>query len=419
MNVEDMILVSIDDHVIEPRDMFDKHVPAKYKNEAPKSIMDENGYENWWFQGVSSVSSGLNAVVGWPNEEWGLNPSTFAEMRPGSYDIHERVRDMNRNGILSSMCFPSFAGFSARFFQEAQDRDLALIMLKAYNDWHIDEWCTAYPGRFIPLALAPVWDSRALADEVRRVAKKGVRAVTMPELPHLQGLPSYHDLDYWDPFFRAASEEQVVMCLHIGQGFAAIRNAPDAPIDNMIILATQVSTFAAQDLLWGGAMMKYPDLKIAWSEAGIGWIPFYLSRCDRHYTNQRWLGHDFKGKLPSDIFREHSLACYVTDPVALKVRQDIGVDIIAWECDYPHSDSIWPNAPEFVLDEMNNAGATDAEISKITWQNTTRFFGLEPFKHIAQSDATVGALRAQSTDVDTTVRSKHEWRALYELSHSA
>jgi predicted TIM-barrel fold metal-dependent hydrolase len=419
MNVNDLILVSIDDHVIEPRDMFDRHVPQKYQDEAPKSIMDENGYEKWWFQGVPSASSSLNAVVGWPNAEWGMNPTTFAEMRPGSYDIHERVRDMNRNGILASMCFPSFAGFSARFFQEAQDKDLALIMLKAYNDWHIDEWAASYPGRFIPLALGPVWNPEDLASEVRRVAAKGARAMTMPELPHLQGLPSYHDQDYWDPFFRAASEEQVVMCLHIGQGFAAIKGAPDAPIDNLIILATQVSTFAAQDLLWSGTMARYPDLKIAWSEAGIGWIPFYLDRCDRHYTNQRWLGHDFGGKLPSDIFREHSLACYVTDPTALKVRHDIGIDIIAWECDYPHSDSIWPNAPEFVLNEMNNADVPDNEINQITYENTCRFFGWDAFKHIAKQDATVGALRALSPDVDTTVRSKHKWRELYDLSHSS
>ncbi len=419
MNVEDMILVSIDDHVVEPREMFDNHVPEKYKDQAPKSIMDENGYEKWWFQGIPSVSSSLNAVVGWPNEEWGMNPSTFSEMRPGAYDIHQRVRDMNRNGILASMCFPSFAGFSARFFQEAQDKDLALIMLKAYNDWHIDEWAATYPGRFIPIALGPVWNPEELAKEVYRVAAKGVRAMTMPELPHLQGLPSYHDLEYWDPFFRAVSETQVVMCLHIGQGFGAIKGAPDAPIDNLIILATQVSTFAAQDLLWGGAMRKYPDLKIAWSEAGIGWIPFYLDRCDRHYTNQRWLGHDFGGKLPSEIFREHSLACYVTDPTALKVRHDIGMEIIAWECDYPHSDSIWPEAPEFVLNEMNGAGVPDHEINMITWQNTCRFFGWDPFKHIPKEQATVGALRALSPDVDATIRSKHEWRRLYELAHSS
>ena len=93
-----------------------------------------------------------------------------------------------------------------------------------------------------------------------------------------------------------------------GLGLAAYQQ-----VDNFIILATQVSTIAAQDLLWGGAFFAYPDLKVAWSEAGIGWISFYLDRCDRHYRNQIWLGHDFGDKLPSDIFRDHSLACFVSD----------------------------------------------------------------------------------------------------------
>ena len=419
MQAEDLILVRIDDHVIEPRDMFDRHVPARWKDEAPKSVMGDDGIESWVFQGVASGSSGLNAVVTWPKEEWGMDPSTYSEMRPGAYDIHERVRDMNHNGILSSMCFPSFAGFNARFFYEAKDHDLALIMLKAYNDWHIDEWCTAYPGRFIPLGIAPVWDPNELADEIRRLSSKGCKAVTMPELPHLMGLPSYHDMDYWGPFFQTVCDEQVVMCLHIGQGFSAIQSAPAAPIDNLIILATQVSAIAAQDLLWGPAFHQYPDLKVAWSEAGIGWIPFYLNRCDRHYTNQRWLDHDFGDKLPSDIFRDHSLACFVTDPTALKVRHDIGMDIIAWECDFPHSDSIFPGAPEYILDEMQQAGCSDAEMNQITWQNTCRFFDIDPFRDIPREQASVGALRALSPDVDTTIRSRHEWRRLYESRQSA
>ena len=416
MNVDDMILVSIDDHVIEPRDMFDHHVPDRWKDEAPRSVMNAQGIERWVFQGEESGSGSLNAVVGWPKEDWGMDPTTYAEMRPGAYDVHERVRDMDHNGILASMCFPSFVGFSGGFFQRAKDKDLALVMTQAYNDWHIDEWAASHPGRFIPLAIPPVWDPEDLATEVRRVAKKGCRAMTMPELPHIQGLPSYHDLDFWGPFFTAASEEQVVMCLHIGQGFAAINTAPGAPIDNLIILATQVSALAAQDLLWGPAFQTYPDLKVAWSEAGIGWIPFYLNRCDRHYTNQRWLGHDFGTKLPSDIFREHSLACYVTDPTALKVREDIGIDIIAWECDYPHSDSIFPAAPEFVHHELTAAGCSDEEMDKITWQNSCRFFGWDPFAHVPKAEATVARLRERSPDVDTTIRSKHEWRAQYELA---
>jgi predicted TIM-barrel fold metal-dependent hydrolase len=411
-----MTLVSIDDHVIEPRDMFENHVPAKWKDLAPKITEGEDGLERWFFGDQVGGSVGLNAVVGWPKEQWGLDPTTFAEMRPGAYDVNERVRDMNRNGILASMCFPSFVGFANNFFNESADKDLALVMTQAYNDWHIDEWCASHPGRFIPLAVPPVWDPVLLAEEVRRVAKKGCRAITMPELPHVMGHPSYHDMAYWKPFFDAVCDEDVVMCLHIGGGFGAIKSAPDAPIDNMIILATQVSALAAQDLLWGPAFKEYPTLKVAWSEAGIGWIPFYLDRCDRHYSNQKWLGHDFGDKLPSDIFRDHSLACYVTDPSAVKIRDDIGIDIIAWECDYPHSDSIWPDAPEFVHNELTNAGCTDAEFEKITWQNSCRFFGWDPFKHVSRSDATVGGLRADAMDVDIEIRPRHEWRERYEAA---
>jgi predicted TIM-barrel fold metal-dependent hydrolase len=414
VRVEDMILVSIDDHVIEPADMFDGHVPAKYADRAPKVVVGDDGVEKWEFQGMVAGSMGLNAVVSWPKDEWGFNPVGFAEMRPGAYDVHERVRDMNRNGVLASMCFPTFVGFSAGHFHAAADKDLALVMLQAYNDWHIDEWCAAYPGRFIPLAILPTWSPEAMADEIRRVARKGAKAVTLPELPYVQGLPSYHDMGFWGPVFTALCDEHLVMCLHIGQGFAALTPSPGAPIDNLIILATQISALAAQDLLWGPAFRQFPDLKVAWSEAGIGWISFYLDRCDRHYTNQVWLNNDFGGKLPSEVFREHSLACYVTDPAALKVRHDIGIDSIAWECDYPHSDSIWPDAPEFVHAEMANASVPDDEIHKITWQNSCRFFDWDPFTAIARSDATVGALRALSPDVDTTTRSRKEWRELYE-----
>ncbi len=418
MHVDDMILISIDDHVVEPRDMFERHVPERYRAEAPR-LVEANGTEVWSFQGVQQGTVGLNAVVTWPKEEWGLNPTAQSEMRPGSYDIHERIRDMNHNGILASMCFPSFAGFSGRFFSSAPDKDLALVMLRAYNDWHIDEWCGEYPGRMIPQMIGPVWDPQLLAAEIHRMAAKGCKAITMPELPHVEGWPSYHQLDHWDPFFRAVCDTGMLLCLHIGQGFAAINQAPGAPIDNLIILATQVSALAAQDLLWGGAFRRYPDLKVAWSEGGIGWIPFYLNRCDRHYLNQRWLGHDFGGKLPSEIFREHSLACYISDPSSLKLREDVGIDHIAWECDYPHSDCVWPGAPEFLLGELADAGCTDEEIDKITWRNAVSFLtDYDPFAVIPREQASVAALRALSPDVDETVRTKAEWKALYEASHA-
>jgi len=147
-------------------------------------------------------------------------------MGPGVYDVHERVRDMNRNGILASMCFPTFTGFSARHLNMHRE-DVTLVMVSAYNDWHIDEWAGSYPDRFIPIAVLPTWNPEPMCGEIRRVAAKGCRAVTMPELPHLEGLPSYHDDDYWGPVFRTLSEENVVMCLHIATGFGASQHGAE------------------------------------------------------------------------------------------------------------------------------------------------------------------------------------------------
>ncbi|MBY8861433.1 amidohydrolase [Nocardia sp. CA2R105] len=412
MNIDDMILVSIDDHVVEPLDMFRGRVPEKWADLAPKVIIDDNGVDRWVYRGRPTGVAGLNAVVSWPAEEWGRDPAGYAEMRPAVYDVHDRIRDMNANGILSSMCFPTFAGFSAGHLSHFKD-EITVAIIQAYNDWHIEDWCGAYPGRFIANCILPLWDPQLAVAEIQRVADKGARAVTMAELPHIDGLPSYHDIEYWGPVFQALSDRDMVMNLHIGQGFGVLRLAPDAPIDNLMVLAPSISQVAAQDLLWGPAFRTYPKLKVALSEGGIGWIPFFLDRSDRHYTNQRWLRRDFGGKLPSEVFREHVIACYVTDPTALTYRDKIGIDNIAWECDYPHSDSLWPDAPEVVLRELQAADAGDADIDKITWQNACRALNWDPFAHIAKEQATVGALRALAAGWDISTKSRAEYAAAY------
>jgi hypothetical protein len=89
------------------------------------------------------------------------------------------------------------------------------------------------------------------------------------------------------------------------------------------------------------------------------------------------------------------------------------MDIIAWEADYPHSDCLWPDAPEQVMAELTAAGCNDQEIEKITWQNTARFMRFDPFAVIPKERATVGALRALDPNVDTAVHSRAEWKRMY------
>ena len=359
----------------------------------------------------------MAATVGWPREEWGFNPGTFSELRPGCFDVHERVRDMNVNGVLASMCFPTMAGFNARTFTEAGDKELSLVMLQAYNDWHIDEWCAAYPGRFIPLGIVPMWDIDLAVAEVQRLGKKGCRSISFLEAPARPGLPEL-PLGPLGPDAAGALSTRTWCCrLHIGAGFDLIQRRREAPIDHLIVLPPQISMLIAQDLLFGPTLRRFPDLKVALSEGGIGWIPFYLDRVDRHFQNQAWIDNDFGGKLPSDVFRDHILACYITDPSGLEAAPPRSASTSS-----PGSATTRTptrrgrSRPSSPGRSSRTAACTDEEIHKITWENACRFFDWDPFAHTPKEQATVGALRALARDVDTTRMSREEWRKRNEAA---
>jgi len=403
VNIDDLILVSVDDHVVEPPDMFEGHIPDKYKDQAPKVINKPDGTDAWVFEGQEATNVGLNAVAGRPPDEYGVEPTRFSEIRPGCFDIHERVRDMNANGILASMNFPSYPQFCGQYFARAVDKDLALAVLRAYNDWHIDEWCGTYPGRMIPLALPPIWDVETMAEEVHRVAKKGCHAVTFSENPEKLGYPSIHN-EHWDPFWKACSDENAVVCLHIGSSSQVVITSIEAPVDTMITLQPINIVQAAADLVWSPVLRRFPELVFALSEGGIGWIPYFLERIDAVYKNHRaWTHQNFGEKLPSEVFLERIVTCFIDDAFGIESRGKLNIDMVTWECDYPHSDSVWPVAPETLASYL--LALPDEEVTKITHQNALRIFSFDPFPQIPMEEATVRALRAQSTDVDLGYRS--------------
>src|SRR3954451_24865965 len=151
MQTEDLILISVDDHVVEPpslSDFFADHVEAKYKDRVPRVIRRDDGSDAWLIEGKEIASFGLNAVQGRPPENWGTDPASFDQVRPGTYDVNERVRDMNANGVLGSLNFSSWPGLGGQFFTQSDDDEFVSAILQAYNDWNIEAWCGAYPGRF-------------------------------------------------------------------------------------------------------------------------------------------------------------------------------------------------------------------------------------------------------------------------------
>ncbi|MCL2584948.1 MAG: amidohydrolase [Streptosporangiales bacterium] len=405
----DLIMVSVDDHVIEPGHMFEDRVPARYADRAPRFVRQDDGTMAWLYGGKVITNTALNAVAGRPPEEFGFEPTCIEELRPGCYDIHSRVKDMNANGMLGSMCFPSFPRFCGQLFMEAtRDTDEAAAMVRAYNDWHVDEWAGTYPGRFIPLALPMMWDPEAAAAEVRRLARKGCHAVTFSSNPHALGLPSMYS-EHWDPFWQACADEGTVPCMHLGSSSTVPTTSPDAPVELIYTLSPINLIETAGDVLWSSLFRKFPSLRIALSEGGIGWVPYFLERVDYIYRHtQHWSGMDLGGRLPSEIFSEHVILCFIDDAVGIEARHRLNLDNVAWECDYPHSDTTWPKSPEMAMQYLS--ALSREEIDKITHLNAMRHFQYDPFAHVPRAEATVAALRGQSAGWDVSVRATRHLR---------
>jgi predicted TIM-barrel fold metal-dependent hydrolase len=403
MDIDDMILVSVDDHVVEPPHLFEGRLPKKYVDVAPKLVRRDDGTQAWRYNGEEVVNVGLNAVAGRPPDEYGFEPTSHEQMRKGCWDIDERIKDMDANGLLGSMCFPSFPQFTGQLFARTGDKDQALAMVQAYNDWHIDEWCGTHPGRFIPLAIPTLWDPELMAAEVRRVAEKGCFAITFSENPAKLGYPSLHS-HHWDPFWAAAEETGTVVCLHIGSSSTMVMTAEDAPVDVMITLTPMNIVQAAGDLIWSHVLRDFPNIKIALSEGGIGWIPYFLERIDYVYQHHKaWTHQDFGDKLPSQLFSERIITCFIDDAFGVENRHHLNLDNVTWECDYPHSDSTWPHAPELLHKYL--AGVPDSDVNKLTHENAMRIFNYDPFAHVPKDQATVGALRARAAGHDVSPRS--------------
>jgi predicted TIM-barrel fold metal-dependent hydrolase len=366
-------LFSADDHIIEPPNVWQDRVPARMKQRAPR-VIEDGGREFWVYEDTRAATMGLNAVVGKSRDQYNPDPIRFADMRPGCYDPAERARDMAADGISGSVLFPTLPRFAGTLFPTFKDLDLADACVRAYNDFVIDEWCSGGPpGMFVPTIISQLWDPERAATEVRRAAEKGARALSFPENPVPLGMPSYWT-DHWNPVWQACQDHDVVLCLHIGTSGETPHPSPEAPEVLTFSMLQVGSIMSSLNLMMSPVCRNYPDLKFVFSEGGIGWLPNALERADR-----MWLRHKvYSGLddlLPSEVFRRNMYLCMIEEPVCLKYRYDIGVDRIMWECDYPHTDTPWPDSQQTVEEILSAAEVPDDEADLICCGNAERVFG--------------------------------------------
>ncbi|HEV8298066.1 MAG TPA: amidohydrolase family protein [Acidimicrobiales bacterium] len=389
-------IISVDDHVVEPPTVWTDRLSASDRERGPRVVRDtchtssdphtqavkyvkggDGPMMDWWlYEDLAKPIPKVVACAGIPVEEHTVDPIAYDEMRPGCYDPKARLADMDLNRTERSLCFPYVTRFAGQMFLDAKDKDLALRCVQAYNDWMIDEWCGDSGGRLLPLCIVPLWDPGAAAKEVRRNAGRGARAITFTEMPHHLGLPSIHDPSrHWDPLFDACDETGTVVCMHIGSGSKMAETSPFAPRAANTTLTFSCAQLSMVEWLVSGLLVRFPKLKIAYSESQIGWMPFILERLDKVFHHSAYAGLDpIITQPPSTYVPGRVYGCFFDDDTGIANRDAIGITQMVFEVDYPHQDTTWPHTNK-VVERMAEQMSPD-ELERVLRLNALEMLGL-------------------------------------------
>jgi len=364
-------VISVDDHVVEPPHTFEGRLPKHLQDRAPR-VADRDGLQIWEFEDQKFTQVGMNAIAGRkPTQK--KEPFRFDQMRKSCYDVDARVRDMDVNGVWAAVNFPSMVtGFCGRVFFNAEDRELGQACIRAWNDWLYEEWYVAHPTRIIPLGIAMLSDPEAAVAEIHRNADRGFTGISMPERPHMIGLPDLWQREHWDPIIQACVETETVISLHVGSS-GSVMGPPDAPgLQIGATLFGQLSLTSAAEWLWSEYAVKHPDIKIAMSEGGIGWVAMLIDRLD-NLVDRSGYGRNFApGLRPADVLHRNFWFCTIDDPSTLSTLPTVGVDHVMFETDYPHGDGTWPDSQAVFADVFGDLPAD--WVAKISHENAARLF---------------------------------------------
>ncbi|HJO22395.1 MAG: amidohydrolase family protein [Myxococcota bacterium] len=372
----DYPFISTDDHIIEPPDLWTDRLESKFKDAMPH-VVEDGDAEFWEFEGRRIPNIGLSVMAGRKYEDYSPKAVRFSDMRPGCYDPKKRLEDMDSDGVEASVLFATVPGMAGTMFAQAQDKQLALSCLRAYNDWLADTWCAANPQRLIGQAIVPLWDIDLAVAEFERSMKLGHKALSFPNAPESLNLPGLAD-PHWDPLWSAVEAAEVPVSVHIASGALAgtlpLEPAVGAPAEVFITIAPSTNFTTVATLMWSGVLQEHPKLRFLSVEGGIGWLAYLVQRADQTWEKHRHWTNPKISEKPSFYFKRQIFANFLDDPAGLTCRHHIGVENILFETDYPHSDTTFPRSKELVAERFKDIPAD--ETRKIVRDNAIRLFGL-------------------------------------------
>ena len=334
-------LIDADSHMLEPFGMWAERMDAKFRDDAPRVVMDYKGKPGKW------------AV----------------------FDTFSMLISRDKDGVAATVLYPTYG---LHMFGSKKE-DLQRALFSAYNDW-LSEFCGHAPRAFAGLGMVSLFDVDLAVRELERCRKLGLRGALIWGLPP-ETKPYF--VPEYDKLWRAA--ESLDMPLHLHLGTSAKENnflSPEHAGNWGLIYCEMINSNASLQrsllhIIFSGVLDRFPKLRLVMGEADIAWVPAMMQRADRYYGVRTRRGHDLNlAMLPSEYVRRHVWHTFITDAFGVKTQGMAGLtERIMWSTDYPHDACTFPNSRQIMGENL--AGVSEADRRKIVHDNVKSLYGFE------------------------------------------
>lgn len=384
--------ISADSHLTNYPWRWAHRVPEKYRDRLPRRIELPNGGDGTIDEEGNISWGGTGYFAGKSPQELDVLRAHF-DTDPGHGGPEQRLAEMDADeGVDAEIQFsyPSHTGLWG-----LKDKEMALAVVSAYNEYLAEEFCSVDPERLLGMGVLPNQGVDEDIAEMEHCAKLGLRGVQLIKYPDGQDRPNPEH----DQFWAAALDLDMPITIHTSLNVRRrgrdefMLNYPiqpegyDRPPIDVVQRITQYmhghcGGLELAQLILSGVFDRFPKLNIYWAENNVGWIPIYLEQMDMNYEQNRYWAERILGlkplaRRPSEYVREHAYFGFFDDPVGMRLRHDVGVDHIIWGGDFPHEPSRWPHTMEYMQEQFAQAGVPADEQRKMMCENAIKFFHLD------------------------------------------
>ncbi|MDR2856275.1 MAG: amidohydrolase [Novosphingobium sp.] len=379
-------IVDCDTHFTEPADLWISHAPAGMKDRMPR-VERIDGADQWFVGDRHFGSIGGNVIGRDRNKLLGrLAFQNYDQIDPGSYLVAPRLAAMDAMGVWAQICFQNGGVTQVGSLLGLDDEPLAIAITEIYND-ACKERMDESGGRINCMGTLPYWDRDIMNREMRRLVDMGIKGITLPDRPErVDSSSPYIGPDgkvspFWEETFDICNATGMALNFHLN----ASLDANSAIWDNLgfdqklpihallhhIGCAATLSNFMVSGLL-----DKYEELKIGLIESGMGWVPFWLEGMEHQLDEFRTAENRGLKRRPKEYFRKHFWVSYWFEDYAPKhLLEEIGVDRVMFETDYPHPTSLYPGVQDKLVETL---GAHDYAIRKrVLESNAAELYNLQ------------------------------------------